>query len=61
MFKLKTTLAWRQLKGKKEYVIGKFMDEEMEQYVHKLYMRDGIMPMTLSIETTYTTCIYLRC
>ena len=41
MFKLQTTLAWRQLKGKKEYVIGKFINEDMQQYVHnKLYMHD---------------------
>ena len=40
-----------QLKGKKDYVIGKFINEEMQQYVHnKLYMHDGIMPMTLNIE-----------
>ena len=53
MFKLQPKLAWRRLKGKKEDIIGEFTNEEMEQYVCKLYMHDGIMPMTLNIETPY--------
>ena len=29
--------------------LNQFIDEEMEQYVHKLYMHDGMTPMTLSM------------
>ena len=39
--------------GKKGDIVGEFTDEEMVQYVHKHYMHDVIMPMTLSIETSY--------
>mgnify|MGYP006997905514 FL=1 len=53
MVKLQPKLVWRQLKHKKEDIIGESTDEEMEQYVCKLYMHDGIMPMTLNIETPY--------
>ena len=41
------------LKCKCKDIFGEFMDKEMEQYVRKLYMHDRIMPMTLSIETSY--------
>ena len=41
-----------KLKGKNEYMIGRFTEEEMEQYVY-----NGIMPMTLSIATPYTACV----
>ena len=36
MFELQPKLTWRQLKGKKEDIIGEFTNEEMEQYVHKI-------------------------
>ena len=60
MFKLQLILEWRQLKRKKEYIIGKFTNEEIEQYVSKLYMHDTIMPITLSIETPYKACVSIE-
>ena len=59
MFKLQLILEWRQLKRKKEYIIGKFTNEEIEQYVHKLYIHDETMLMTLSIDTPYKACVSL--
>ena len=43
----KPKLIWRQLRGKlSEDIIGEFIDEEMEHYLRKLYIHDGIMPIT---------------
>ena len=56
----KSKFAWRQLNQKKEDIIGEFTNEEMEQYVCKLYMHDGIMPMTLNIETPYQACVSIE-
>ena len=56
VFKFHPHLAWRQLMGKNEYITNIFIDLEMEQYAHKLYMRNGIMPITLSMKTTYNAC-----
>ena len=39
--------------------MGEFIDEEMEQCVHMLYMHDRIMPMTFSIETPFKACVYV--
>ena len=43
--------------GQKEDIISEFTNEEMEQYVHKLYMHVGIMPMKLRIETPNQPCV----
>ena len=40
LFKLKPKLAWGQLKGKKEDVKGHFTNEEMLDYVQRLYMHE---------------------
>ena len=40
-------------KGQKQIYIRKFTNEEMEQYVHTLYMHEGIMLMRLRIKTLY--------
>ena len=37
--------TWTKLEGKKEDIIGEFTNDEMEQYVWKLYMYDKVMPM----------------
>ena len=58
LFKLQSKLAWRQLKGKKGYIIGNFINEKKQQYVHNLYMHNGIMLMTLNIETSYNDIKY---
>ena len=31
-----------------------------ELYVHKLYMHDGTMPMTSSIETPFKACVTIE-
>ena len=53
-------VARRKFKGKKEDIINEFTDNEMEQYMHKFYMHDGIMPMALSIETPYNACMFIE-
>ena len=40
MLKLQPKLAWTQLMGKKEGIVIEFTNEEMEQYVHKLYIEN---------------------
>ena len=45
MFQTPTEVSMRQIKGKKEDIIGEFTNDEMEQYVWKLYMYDKVMPM----------------
>ena len=60
MFELQPKLTWRQLKGKKEDIIGRFVNKEMEQYLHKLYMQYEIMPMTLSMETPFNACVFIE-
>ena len=57
LFKLKPKLAWGHLKGKKEDVKGHFTNEEMLDYVQRLYMHEGVAPMVEKIETPCTTCI----
>ena len=57
LFKLKPKLAWGQLKGKKDDVKGHFTNEEMLDYVQRLYMHEGVAPMVEEIETPCTTCI----
>ena len=32
----------------------------MKQYVHKLYMHDVKMPITMSIETPYKVCVSIE-
>ena len=57
LFKLKPKLAWGQLKGKKEDVKGHFTNEDMREYVQRLYMHEGVALMVENIETPYNTCI----
>ena len=48
------------LKCKCKDIFGEFMDKEMEQYVHKLYIHDETMLMTLSIDTPYKACVFIE-
>ena len=43
LFKLQRSLAWRQLNGKKEDIKGEFTNEEMLEYVQRLYMHEGVL------------------
>ena len=36
----------------KEYIVGKITDEEMEQYVNKLYVHNGIMAIVTNVKGT---------
>ena len=60
MFRLKPKLAWGQLKGKKVDVKGDFTNKEMQEYVQKLYMHDGIAPMVENIDVPTVTCVNLE-
>ena len=40
--------------------MGEFINEEIEQYIHKFYMRDVMMLMALSMEMTYNTCVFMK-
>ena len=44
--------------GKKEGIVIEFTNEEMEQYVHKLYMHDGFN--ACDMETPYNTCVFIE-
>ena len=57
MFKLQPKLAWRYSRAKRKILL---LYEEMEEYVHKLYMHDGIMPMTLGIEIPFNACVSIK-
>ena len=50
----------RKFKDKTEDIINEFTNNEMEQYIHKFYMHDGIMPTALSIETPYYACMFIE-
>ena len=47
MFKLQPKLAW-------------FTNKGTEQFLHKLYMHDGIKSMILSIKTPYKACVSIK-
>ena len=42
-FKLEPSLAWRQINDKKEDIKGEFTNEEMLEYVQRLYMHEGVL------------------
>ena len=52
LFKLQPSLAWKQLRGKKEDIKGEFTNEEMLEYVQSLYMHEGVAPMVENIQKT---------
>ena len=50
-----------QLKGKKGDIIGVLNNKEVEKYVCRLYMYEGIMHMTLSVKKPCThVCTYIE-
>ena len=57
LFKLKPKFAWGHIDSKKKYVKCHFTNEEMLDYVQRLYMHEGVAPMVEKIETPCTTCI----
>ena len=42
LFKLQPSLAWKQLRGKKEDIKCEFTNEEMIENVQSLYMHEGV-------------------
>ena len=57
LFKCQSKLARRQLKGKKEYIKSEFTNDEMLEYVQRLYMHEGVASIVENIEEPHDTCI----
>ena len=56
MFELQPKLTW-ELNRIWSIFKGEFTNDEMLEYVQRLYMREGMAPMVENIETPCNTCI----
>ena len=50
----------RELKGKKEDIKGKFTNDELLEFVQRLYVHEGEALMVEDIETPHSTCINVK-
>ena len=49
-----------ELEGKKEGIKGEFTNDELLEFVQRLYVHEGVALMVENIETPHYTCINIK-